>query len=156
MVIYEDTRQKLGKHKTKNKYWLTNNIKVLRQALFVGDYVLEPDIDKCTVSIDTKQNLLELVCDMWCDAARFQKECQKAKINNIKLIFLIEEKLNKEELLSWQSRANIQGKKYINVSGKQVYYKMIEYVKLYGCMFRFCHKNSTGRMVVELLHNNQK
>lgn len=155
MILYEDTRQKVGKHKNKNDYWIRNNIKVIRQKLYVGDYVLEPDIDSCKVSIDTKQNILELVCDMWCDATRFQKECIKAKNSNIQLIFLIEEKFDKNELINWQSRANMNGKKYINISGKQVYYKMLEYIKLYGCKFKCCHKNSSGKTIIELLTKYQ-
>jgi hypothetical protein len=155
LILYEDTRQKVGKHITKNKYWKNHNITVVRQKLYVGDYVFEPNIENCKVSIDTKQNILELVCDMWCDSKRFQKECIKAKNNNITLIFLIEEKFDKEQLLNWQSRTDMKGKKYINISGKQIYYKMLEYIKLYGCKFKCCHKNSSGKIIIEILTKYQ-
>lgn len=156
MILYEDCRNKLGKHMTKNNYWKRKGIIVDRShKLFVGDYMLDLN---GKISIDTKQNIMELATDFFCDKTRFEKECIKAKTNGILLIFLIEEKIdNKEQLLKWKSPSNINGKCFLNVRGWQIYKEMQRYGTLFGCKFRFCHKNSTGKVVLELLekYNNK-
>lgn len=156
MIIYEDCRNKLGKHMTKNNYWKRKGIIVDRShKLFVGDYMLDVN---GKISIDTKQNIMELATDFFCDKTRFEKECIKAKTNGILLIFLIEEKIdNKEQLLKWKSPSNINGKCFLNVRGWQIYKEMQRYGTLFGCKFRFCHKNSTGKVILELLekYNNK-
>lgn len=156
MILYEDCRNKLGKHMTKNNYWKRKGIIVDRShKLFVGDYMLDLN---GKISIDTKQNIMELATDFFCDKTRFEKECIKAKTNGILLIFLIEEKIdNKEQLLKWKSPSNINGKCFLNVRGWQIYKEMHRYSTLFGCKFRFCHKNSTGKVVLELLekYNNK-
>ena len=154
MVLYEDANQKLGHHKLKNNYWQRKGIIIDRtHRLFVGDYAfsLTPN-----VVVDTKQNLLELASNFFCDKKRFEKECIKAKMNNIILIFLVEEKFDKEKLLKWTSPKNVNGKSFINVNGKQIYEKMKQFAKFYNCKFRFCHKNNTGRKVIELLKQYEK
>lgn len=141
---------------TKNNYWKRKGIIVDRShKLFVGDYMLDLN---GKISIDTKQNIMELATDFFCDKTRFEKECIKAKTNGILLIFLIEEKIdNKEQLLKWKSPSNINGKCFLNVRGWQIYKEMQRYGTLFGCKFRFCHKNSTGKAVLELLekYNNK-
>lgn len=144
MIIYEDTRQKIGKHKTKNNYWQKHNIQVIRQKLEQGDYMLNPN---GSVSIDTKQDLLELANDMFCDKTRFEKECIKAKQNNVTLIFLIEEQFDKDKLLKWRSPTNVQGKRFLNVYGWQIYNEMKRYAQLFDVKFRFCHKLSSGKLL---------
>lgn len=148
--LYEDANQKVGKHTTKNKYWKSHGIVVDRShRLLVGDYVLK--LEGAKISVDTKQNILEIAVNMFCDSTRFQKECMRAKNNGILLIFLIEESCDKKKLLEWRSKKDAKGQRFINVYGKQIYKKMKEYSILYGVKFRFCHKNSTGKRVLELL-----
>lgn len=148
-LLYEDCNNKLGKHKTKNEYWSGNGITVNRShRLIVGDYMLDLN---GKVSIDTKQNILELACNFFCDKVRFEKECIRAKTNNILLIFLIEEKFDKDKLLKWTAPKNVNGKRFINVYGWQIYNEMKRYIKLYGVKFRCCHKLSTGKTILKLL-----
>ena len=147
--IYEDSNQKVGKHIAKNKYWNSVGIEVDRShRLYVGDYMLELDGN---VSVDTKQNIQELVQDMFCDATRFQLECAKAKNKGITLIFLIEEPFTKEELFNWQSKTDVNGKPFVKVKGWQIYNEIVKYVKLFGVKFRQCHKLSAGKKVLKLL-----
>ena len=148
ITIYEDTRQKANKHKTKNNYWKNNNVKVVRVKLEVGDYMLDLN---GKVSIDTKQNILELANNMFCDTIRFEKECIRAKNKGILLIFLIEEKFDKQQLLDWKAPLNVSGNRFLNVFGWQILAKMKEYGKLFNVKFRCCHKLSSGKTIITLL-----
>ena len=152
--LYEDSNNKLGKHKTKNEYWKRNNIEVDRtHRLFVGDYMLELD---GKVSVDTKKDLTELATNFFCDKERFEKECIRAKNSNIVLIFLIEENFDKNKLLKWRPKPQVNGKRFLNVYGWQVYNEMKRYAQLFGVKFRFCHKLATGRKVLEILEEETK
>lgn len=154
MILYEDSNQKQGHHTLKNKYWQSKGIYVDRShRLIVGDYMLSLD---AKISVDTKQDLVELASNMFCDKARFEKECIRAKNNGIKLIFLIEEKFDKQKLLKWQAPKQIDGKRFLNVYGWQVYNEMKRYSKLFNVAFRFCHKNASGKMILQLLNNSYK
>lgn len=152
--LYEDSNNKLGKHKTKNEYWKRNNIEVVRShRLSVGDYMLELG---GKVSVDTKKNLTELATNFFCEKDRFEKECIRAKNNNVLLIFLIEENFDKDKLLKWRPKPQVNGKRFLNVYGWQVYNEMKRYSQLFGVKFRFCHKLATGRKVIELLEQETK
>lgn len=152
MILYEDSNQKQEYHTLKNKYWQSKGIYVDRShRLIVGDYMLSLD---AKISVDTKQNLTELANNMFCDKARFEKECIRAKNNGIKLIFLIEEKFDKEKLLNWRPPTKIAGKRFLNVYGWQIYNEMKRYSKLFNVAFRFCHKNASGKMILQLLNNS--
>ena len=155
MLLYEDSNNKVGKHTTKNNYWKSKGIVVDRKhRLIVGDYMLDL---QGKVSIDTKQDIKELATDFFCDSVRFEKECIRAKNNNIQLIFLVEEKVEeRSKLLNWKCPKDINGKRFLNVSGKQIYNEMKKYVKLFGVKFRFCHKLSTGKTIIDLLLEETK
>lgn len=51
-AIFEDTRQQMGKHENIAQYLKSRGIELIRQTLFVGDYV---KITDQSVSIDTKR-----------------------------------------------------------------------------------------------------
>ena len=87
MVILEDTRNQIGKHKIKNKYFADNGIKVERSKLYVGDYTLA---NKQNVCIDTKKDISELYGDMYGQHERFRNEMIAAKDAGIKLYILVE------------------------------------------------------------------
>ena len=147
--LFEDANNKVGKHRTKNNYWHKIGIEVDRShRLPVGDYMLELD---GKVSVDTKQDLQELVNNLFCDRFRFEKECIRAKNSGILLFVLIEEKFDKEQLLNWKSRTNNKGIPYVKVAGWQILREMKRYSALYGVKFRCCHKLATGKKVLELL-----
>ena len=147
-IILMDTREKQGKKDHILKYFAFHNIKVERIKLNVGDYAIKGNE---SVVIDLKRNILELAGNFFCDKVRFEKECIRAKNNRITLIFLIEEKCDKDKLLKWHAPADVNDKRFLNVYGWQIYNEMKRYAKLFGCKFRFCHKNGTGRQIVELL-----
>ena len=153
LTIKMDTREKIHKKKLILDYFKKHNIEVERIKLNVGDYCIK---GKEAIVIDLKQNLCELANNMFCDKARFEKECIRAKNNGIKLIFLIEEKFDKQKLLKWQAPKMINGKRFLNVCGWQVYNEMKRYSKLFDVAFRFCHKLASGKKILELLGIDDK
>lgn len=153
ITIKMDTREKLHKKKLLLDYFKKHNIEVERIKLNVGDYCIKGKED---VVIDLKRNITELATNFFCDKERFEKECIRAKQNNILLIFLIEENFDKEKLLKWRAKEQIDGKRFLNVYGWQVYNQMKRYAQLFNVKFRFCHKLATGRKVIELLEEETK
>lgn len=143
-----DTREKLHKKTHILNYFKRHNIEVERIKLNVGDYCIK---GKEKIVIDLKQNLLEIANNFFCDKVRFEAECMRAKANDIQLIFLIEEQCDKDKLLKWRSPTDVNGKRFLNVYGWQIYNEMKRYAKLFNVKFRFCHKLGTGRKVIELL-----
>ncbi len=151
MIIIQDTREKVGKKNHILRYFEKHNIPVIRQKLNVGDYAIQ-GFENVAV-IDTKQSLVEFANNLFSDSVRFQKESIRAKNNGVLLIFLIEQKIEtKQDLLSWKSPKDVNGKRFLNVQGWQIYKEMQKYSTLFNCKFRFCHKNGTGKMIVDLLN----
>lgn len=153
LVIKMDTREKINKKTQLLKYFDNHNIKVERIKLDVGDYSIK---GYDGVSVDLKQDITEIATNMFCDKDRFERECIRAKNNNILLIFLIQEKCDKIKLLKWRAKEKINGKRFLNVYGWQIYNEMKIYVKLFGVKFRFCHKLSTGKTLLDILINENK
>lgn len=150
MIIYIDTRQKEKKHKNIDDYFEQNKITAINYPLQVGDYMLDLN---AKVSVDTKQNIYELVSDFFSkkEEARFQRECKRAKKLGIKLYILIEENYTKEKLLKWKSRKRKDGQLITRVTGKDIYSKMQIYSIAFGVGWRFCSKKKTGEKIIELL-----
>ena len=121
MVLYEDTRQQAGKHKNIHAYCRETGIRIIRQALNVGDYQIA---GKGDISVDTKQGVLELAGNIFQEHERFRAECLRAQECGIQLIILVEEALRKA---------------------------MITMQREYSVKFRFCDGRSTGKQLVEYL-----
>ena len=153
LTILMDTREKSGKKNHILRYFDNNSIQVERIKLNVGDYAIKGNE---SVVVDLKRNILELASNFFCDKVRFEKECIRAKNNGISLIFLIEEKCDKNKLMNWCAPTNVNDERFLNVHGWQIYNEMKRYSKLFNCKFRFCHKNSTGRQIISLLQEEIK
>lgn len=102
--IVEDTRNVIGKHEEKNKWFAENGINVLRTKLPYGDYAL---INDMTLTVDTKANFLELEGNLTKDHVRFRNEIINANAYGIDVVILIEE-----------------DKKYLNFEDFEMYYKI--------------------------------
>lgn len=141
MILIEDSRNKIGKHNNIFKYCKDNNIEIQRKVLNVGDYMLPQG----TKAIDTKQSLSELANDLYNDKLAFNKKYKKCLQDGIKLIVLVEEKINNlNELVSWKS-------KHSRINGRFLL-DMIHTIKVsYGVKFVFCDKEDTPRKIFELL-----
>lgn len=89
MILLEDTRNQINKHKNIHKYCEENNVEIIRNKLIVGDYML-PNVSN--ISIDTKFGLQEIMKNI--TEKRFRNELLLSKKLGIKLIILIENSSN--------------------------------------------------------------
>lgn len=167
-VILEDSRQKISHHELKHRYFDSNGIKYVRQALYVGDYSIANNM---SISIDTKEGIQELVMDI-CGPQheRFRNECIRAQEAGIRLIILVENKggeishsgvYNKtitelSELHSWKNP-----RLFIWKNKKQAFPHATKGITLqkacysmqqkYGVEFQFCRPEDAGKRIVEIL-----
>lgn len=142
MVIYEDTRQQAGKHRNIHAYCRASGIKIIRQALNVGDYQIA---GKGDISVDTKQDVLELASNVFQEHDRFRAECMRAQEAGIQLIVLVEELLPGGRLDRWLPPREVR------FSPSTLRKAMITMQREYGVKFRFCDGRSTGRQLIEYL-----
>lgn len=146
MIIIEDTRNQIGKHKRINDDFNMLGIPVLRSKLFVGDY---SKVDNMSVCVDTKQNWIELagnICGK--QHERFRNECLRAQEAQIKLVVLIEDET---PLALWQSPKKRNGKPICNVSNTVLLKAMKTMSDKYGVEFVNCNKSKTAETILQLL-----
>lgn len=151
MILYEDTRQKKGRHDNIKKYCDKNNIDLVRVKLDVGDYMIDLN---GKVSVDTKTNLAELSKNLMNakDHSRFWKEVRRAREQNIKLFVLVEhggQIKSIEDVAKWTD-------KYSGVSGRNLANEIYRVHIAYGVEFLFCDKRSTARRIVEILEGDNE
>lgn len=148
MVIVEDSRNQVGKHKNINAYLESVGVRVLRSKMIVGDYTLPADQRIC---IDTKKDMVEVSQNIFQDHKRFKAECQLAKDCGIHLVVLIEDNTvsNYEELLQW---VNPQpNRSALTPNGERCYKVMKAMEYSYGVEFQFCKKKDTGKHILQIL-----
>lgn len=151
MILIEDTRQNINKHKLKNEYFKKMGVEVVRSKLLFGDYQ-NPQNSK--VVIDTKKDIQELIMDLTKDHERFKRELQMAKKCGAKLIILTEDEkvtcIN--DLYSWY---NWRLKKSPKATKGSTLAKMLTTIQNnnldYSCEFLFVKKSECGAKIIELL-----
>lgn len=148
MVLYEDTRQQAGKHRNIHAWCEREGIRIIRQALNVGDYQIA---GKGDISVDTKQGVLELAGNVFQDHERFRAECIRAQECGIRLIVLIEENLPGGRLDLWRPPIAWNGQPVARFDPAVLRKAMITMQKEYGVKFRFCDGRSTGRVLIDYL-----
>lgn len=169
IYLLEDSRNKVGCHDAKNKYFQEHNIKVMRSKLPFGDYGI---INKMNVLIDTKANFLELENNLTKQHTRFRKEIQGANDFNIGLVILIEEEdyyadldtfKNWYRVPRWKSDGwkTVNGKRYKTHSkGEQMTKVDIDAIvkamktmqDKYAVIFKFTTKEKCGEDIIDILH----
>ena len=104
MIILEDSRQQVGKHDKKHKWFADHGIEIVRTKLWKGDYTLPTDQSVC---VDTKKDFQEIISDIIYQdkfpdksdldengkpkkKTAFQKEADDAFRAGIRLIILVE------------------------------------------------------------------
>lgn len=148
MVLYEDTRQQAGKHLNVHAYCEHAGIRIIRQALNVGDYQIA---GKGDISVDTKMGVLELAGNVFQEHERFRAECLRAQECGIQLIVLVEEVLPGGRLDLWRPPIGRDGRPVARFDPAVLRKAMITMQQEYGVKFRFCDGRSTGKMIVEYL-----
>lgn len=113
MILYEDTRNKRGKHELKHEWWSAHGVKVVRASLTAKtheiDTAIAPAGDYCTktsnVCVDTKRNVDEIAGNInGKQHKRFIAECRRAANAGYKLVVLVENELGYErvsDVLRW-------------------------------------------------------
>lgn len=141
MILLQDHREKHGHHNSIESYCKKNNIEIKRCRLNVGDYMFPNG----TISVDTKQSLLELANDLYRDKLALNKKYKKCLQDGIKLIVLVEEPIGSlTELTKWRSPHGKMNGGFL--------LKLMETVQLsYGVKFMFCDKRSVGKTIIALL-----
>lgn len=145
MILTEDTRQQKSKHLNIHNYCKRAGIEIVSKCLSVGDYMLAGND---TVSVDTKQDLTELACDLQADEKALNKKYRKCYEQKIMLIVLIEDGAYSctADIAKWRNP-------YGKVSGWQLMQKVHRLEVSYGIKFRFCSKEKTGETLIKLLSN---
>lgn len=146
MIIVEDTRNQIGKHKQINDDLNALGHAVLRNKLFVGDY---SRLDNMTICIDTKQDWVELagnICGK--QHERFRNECLRAQSAGIKLIILVEDETPIE---NWESPKKRNGKPICQVSNFVLSKAMNTMATKYGVEFINCNKKDTAKIIIDKL-----
>lgn len=148
MVLFEDVRNKPGKHKNIYQYCKQNNIEIIRQCLNVGDYMIS---NRGDIVCDTKMSVIELAGNVFQDHERFRAECERAQRCGIKLIILVEEVLPNGGLVNWRSPMTKDGVPLVKFDPARLRKAMITMQEKYGVRFRFCDGRSTGRELIAYL-----
>lgn len=151
--IIADTREKPHAIRNILNYFDKNGIEVIRKKLDVGDYMTDPP---GRISVDRKQNLIEVAGNVCQQHKRFSAECLRAKESGIQLVFLVEHGgaiKTLEDVQEWKN-PRLDVSPYA-VSGKRLYQIMKTYEAKYGVRWEFCDKRSTGRRIVELLKEGE-
>ena len=155
MVLIEDTRQQTGKHKNIEAYCRKHGIEVVRKKCEVGDY-MEPN---GTVSVDTKQDLLELCKDVMSnDHRRFRAECVRAMEMGIRLIILVEEIPPFGDVAMWEVPRWKSSNEYhrygdpMTLVDPRTFKKALKTMTVkYGVQFRFCTRRQCPSRVIKYL-----
>ena len=145
MVIIEDTRNQIGKHKLLNERMQMLGINVIRSKLYVGDY---SRLDNQTICIDTKKDWLEVASNLTKQHERFKTECVRAKSAGIKLIILVEQDI---DCCEWKSPRRKDGSVISQVKGEVLQKAINTMAERYGVEFIHCDKSATANKIIEIL-----
>ena len=154
MNLIEDSRQKPGKHAHKNEWWREHGVRVLRCKISFGDYCLSP-----AIAVDTKAGVEEIAGNIGGNTAehhRFREEFKLAREYGCKLVFLIENTEGItciEDVEAWENPRRQSSPKAID--GPRLSRTMATIEERYGCQFRFCESRDSGRVIQEILEEQE-
>lgn len=149
MKIIMDTREKPCAVGKILREFDKQGIEIIRQKLDVGDYMVDGDN---SISVDRKQNLSELACNVTTDHERFKAEMLRAMKNGTKLIILCEHGPSMaclEDVKGWKNPRL----KYspCATTGERLHKVLQTMAARYEVEFLFCTKGQTGKKIIELL-----
>lgn len=153
MVLFEDVRNKPGKHKNIHAYCEQQGIEIIRTKLLVGDYQIS---NKGDIVVDTKSGVSELAMDVFQQHERFRAECERAQKCGITLFVLTEEVLPEGRLDLWKSPLDRFGNPRCKFDPATLRKALITMQEKYGVFYRFCDGRSTGKVLFEYLKGERK
>lgn len=154
-ALIEDVNNKLGQHVKKNDGWSSHGIKVVRNKLPYGDYMLAP-----ALVVDTKKDLMELAGNIKSDHRRFRDAAIKAMECGSHMVILVENDEgvgSLEDLENWtesdrsfksRRKKNVNAKRYEGASIASACRTMTE---RYGVEFDFCTPDDAWAAVMRHL-----
>lgn len=158
-MIYEDTKQQVGKHNLKHQYFEEHGITVIRQGLNVGDYTLPNDQSVC---VDTKKGIEEVCKNITGgneEHNRFRDELIRAKEQGKRLIVLIEEDKTDElgrymfnrvsDVRRWKNPNRFKSTRA--TTGPGLMQRMFTMAKKYEFEWQFCRSKDAGKRICEIL-----
>lgn len=157
MQIFIDTREQ-PTDKAKKRYEAFG-VPYERRKLNYGDYtytaqkpdgtwIFKDDEEvKPFLSVERKMNLDELAGCFTHDRARFQREFERAKVNNARIILLIED-ANWENLLNGRYRSKFNANAFVA--------SVCAWTARYNLVLIFCKAESSGRIIHDLLYYDLK
>lgn len=143
-MIQIDTREKPQAIANIKAFFDKHNIEYIDKKMDIADYCV---IGKENLVIDRKRNLQEVAQNLCSnDKSRFWREVRLAYQNHVRMIVLVEQSgINDlRDVRNWQS-------KYQRLSGARLQEEMYRIAMAYGIEWKFCHKNSTGKVICKLL-----
>lgn len=171
VVVYEDSRQKVGKHDAKHAWFEEHGVEVVRKKLDAGDYAT----DQSNILIDTKRSLSEVAMDVGRDHARFVREMERARDAGCRLVVLVEvgwPYKTTEDVAKWTNDACKRCEHYQRLlcdpkaGGRCKRYrskpmlgstmaKIIQSLEReHGCRFEYVNSRYSARRICELLGVN--
>lgn len=171
MIICEDSRNQIGKHKNIHAYCDENGIRIVRTKLICGDYTLPTNQSIC---IDTKQDLNEVYSNLVQSHDRFARECDLAQQLGIRLIVLVEDDEVRalDDVHTWSNpryrrymmlKAGHEHGRWLGtklppqppVDSKRLEQMMKTFAEHHGCEWMFCGKSETGLRICQILMGGQ-
>ena len=166
-VIWEDTRNKQGKHAVKNDWWAAHGVKVVRRKLDAGDYGREGS----NILIDTKQTVQELAGNCGRENARFVRELDRARDAGCRLYVLVEEHEaynDRERLHRWVCRTcrmcpefrtrrcdpnadACRARRFKPMNGAKLAKTVATLERDHGALFLFTRRGDSARTICDLL-----
>lgn len=149
MDIQIDSREKARAIKKILSTFDRRGVNYFVSKLPVGDYI---SLDNARLSIDRKQNLLELCSNVCQQRARFTAELERANKSGIKLVILCEHGAGiktLDDVLAWKNPRLKESP--LAVSGERLYRILTALGRTYNVEFEFCTKAETGNRIIELL-----
>ena len=117
-----DTRQQLGKHNAKNRWFAEHGVETVAVKLDAGDYAYASS----NILIDTKKDVDELSMDVGKDHARFVREIDRAAAMGCRLVILI------EQHPEYNDRENLLEENH-------------------GAKFVFCSKSKSAQVICDMM-----
>ena len=153
MVIIVDTREKPRAIVKILAEFDRQGVKYVRRALNFADYFNPGRPD---VTIDRKQNLLEIAGNVVQQRARFIREVERCNRAGCHMIVLIEHSnriRSLEDVIGWKNpRLKVSP---LAVSGEMLFRIMKAMEIKYGIEWQFCSKQQTGKRIIELLRSDE-